>query len=172
MQIALISWRTLGASELRLLASLLSLACVCFFHCVVCFLAVIVVVFEVLCPPPTTTPTTTRLPPQLPPFLSLPFPAPLVSWLESSLLSWRRWRPGLPLNRPTSGKEADWELLGGGAEQSAADVRDLGPLSGISTLMWAGARLSLCQMFCVFFKKRSDTCKCWLWKRNGSEVQL
>lgn len=51
MQIALISWRTLGASELRLLASLLSLACVCFFHCVVCFLAVIVVVFEVLCPP-------------------------------------------------------------------------------------------------------------------------
>lgn len=46
-------------------------------------------------------------------------------------------------------------------------MRDLGPLSGIPTLMWAGARLTLSDVFFLFvFSERSDT---WLWQRDGSE---
>lgn len=60
MQIVLISWRTLGASELLLLPSPFSRLGVFFPPRVVCFLAVIVVVFEVLgppYPPPLSIPT-------------------------------------------------------------------------------------------------------------------
>lgn len=162
MQIVLISWRTLGASELLLLPSPFSRLGVFFPPRVVCFLAVIVVVFEVLAPPyhpPLSIPThLLPLPQRYHSTHSLPLSAPPVWSLDSSPLSWLRWWPGLTLGGQTSGREADWELPGG----RSGGLQTWG-IWGIwchflASQLWCGLEPGLTQSEgCFFFVKGSLT---------------
>lgn len=92
MQIVLISWRTLGASELLLLPSPFSRLGVFFSPCVVCFLGVIVVVFEVLGPPPTLRLSPSQLISSPTPNAAIPLPpslrpSGLVAGFQSSFMA-------------------------------------------------------------------------------------
>lgn len=162
MQIVLISWRTLGASELLLLPSLSFLlpVCVCFFPRVVCFLAVIVVVFEVLCPSPTQPPTTTNTtathllpsPTTAPPLPSSFRPSGLVAGFELSFMA----APTTP--RRTNHWKGGW--LGAawgrrrrGSGQQTWEIRG----HSLASQLWCGPEPDSVRCCCFLSFKRALT---------------
>lgn len=151
MQIVLISWRTLGASELLLLPSLSFLMPVCVFFPPRClFSCCNCCCFWSLVQPPHHHLDTSPSHPHRrhsSPFLSPPLWS--GGWIQVVFHSCADDLLSPSTDTPLEGKLTGSRLLGRWAERWAADGRDPGPLSGISTLMWAGARLS--QMFVCFF---------------------
>lgn len=156
MQIILISSRTLGASELLLLPSPFSR--LFFFLLVVCFLAVIVVVFEVLCPP-----TYLLLLHRCHSSTSSLLPSGLVAGFESSFIAASTTWPN-PQRMPAS--RGGWlGNLGRSGWGGRSGV--LVPLSGISFLMWAGARRTRCSQEFSGKKKKTHI---GLWECDGFDV--